>query len=69
MEAIRNKYAEIGQMPDQDNIVNIALSYDWSWQKTGHSSHVGVGIVVDLLTGLPIDYEVLCNFRHQSPKR
>ncbi len=68
MEAKRNRYAEIGQMPDQDNIVNIAVSYDGSWQKRGHSSHIGVGIVIDLLTGLPIDYEVLCNFCHQCLK-
>ena len=36
--------------------------HDGSWQKRGHSSHNGIGILIDLITGLPIDYEVLSNF-------
>ena len=28
--------------------------------KRGHSSHNGAGAVIDLLTGLPMDSEVLC---------
>lgn len=68
VEKIREKYAEIGVLPDKDNVLDIAVSYDGSWQRRGHSSHNGLGVVIDLLTGLPIDFEVLCNFCHQCLK-
>ena len=38
------------------------MSYDGAWQRRGFSSHNGVGSVIDLLTGLPVDFEVLSNF-------
>ena len=38
---------------------------DGSCHKSGHSSHTGIGVVIDLLTGLPIDYEILSNFCQQ----
>ena len=58
-------------MPDKDGILDIAVSYDGTWQRRGgggHSSHNGAGAVIDLLTGLPLDYEVLCNCCHQCLK-
>ena len=61
-KAIRDAYADVVVLPDQDGVLNIAVSYDGSWQKRGHSSHNEVGCVIDLLTGLPIDYVVLSNF-------
>ncbi len=61
-EAIVKSYAEMGVTPDDDGVLEIGVSYDGSWQKRGHSSHNGIGIVIDLITGLPIDYEVLSNF-------
>ena len=68
VEIIRQKHAELGELPDKNNILDIAVSYDGTWQRRGHSSHNGAGIVIDLLTGLPIDYEVVCNFCHQCFK-
>ena len=71
VEVIKDKYKKIGTLPDCNGIVDIAVSYDGSWQRRGgggHSSHNGVGAVIDVLTGLPIDYEVLCNFCHQCLK-
>lgn len=41
---------------------NIAVSYDGSWMTRGHSSHIGVGTVIELFTGLCLDYVVLSNF-------
>ena len=61
-EAIVAAYNEVGIIPDSDGILNIGVSYDGSWHKRGHSSHTGIGVVIDLLTGLPIDFEVLSNF-------
>ena len=71
VDIIRSKYAEIGVMPDKDGILDIAVSYDGTWQRRGggvHSSHNGAGAVIDLLTGLPLDYEILCNCCHQCLK-
>ena len=49
-------------LPDANGVLDVAVSFDGAWQRRGHSSHNGVASVIDLITGLPIDYEVLCNF-------
>ena len=61
-EAIVSAYNEIGEHPDENGILNIAVSFDGSWQKRGFTSHNGIAVVIDLPTGLPIDFEVLSNF-------
>ncbi|GFW92280.1 uncharacterized protein TNCV_3541661 [Trichonephila clavipes] len=38
------------------------VSYDGTWQKRGHSSLCGIGIVIDILTELIIDYEILSKY-------
>ncbi|GFT76875.1 uncharacterized protein TNCV_4931661 [Trichonephila clavipes] len=40
-------------------IIDIGVSYDGSWLTRGHTSNIGVGCVIDLLTGFVIDYEVM----------
>ena len=62
---VRQKYAEAGVLPDSDGILDIAVSFDGSWQRRGHSSHNGIATVIDLLTGLPLDFEALSNFCHK----
>lgn len=52
---VRNAY---GDFKDND-IVNISVSFDGTWLTRGHSSQIGVGCVIDLLTGYVVDYEVL----------
>ena len=44
-----------------DNIIPIVVSYDGTWHKRGHSSHYGVGVVIELHTGLVIDTHVVSN--------
>ena len=61
-ESIVTAYKEIDEHPDENGILTIAVSFDGSWQKRGFTSHNGIGAVIDLLTGLPIDFEVLSNF-------
>ena len=68
VEKIRERYGELGIVPDKDYVLDIAVSYDGSWHRRGHSSHNGLGVVIDLLTGLPIDFQVLSNFCHQCCK-
>ena len=38
------------------------MSFDGAWHKRGFSSHIGVASVIDLLTGLSNDHEVLSKF-------
>ncbi|GFW35785.1 uncharacterized protein TNCV_727201 [Trichonephila clavipes] len=45
-----------------NGVIDITVSYDGTWQKWGHSSLYGIGIVIDILTGLIIDYEILSKY-------
>lgn len=56
--SVRETYVEL----NLDNPGNIAVSYDGSWMTRGHSSHIGVGTVIELISGLVLDYVVLSNF-------
>ena len=62
LKAIQSAYKDPGELPDENGILDISVSFDGSWQRRGHASHNGVAAAIDLLTGLPIDYEVLSNF-------
>ena len=61
-QAIQAAYGELGICPDEEGILNIGVSYDGPWQKRGFSSHNGMASVIDLVTGLPVDCEVMSNF-------
>ena len=62
-EEVRNKNREQGKEKNSDDdVVDIAVSYDGSWHKRGHTSLYGIGCVIDLLTGYVLDYEVLSKF-------
>ena len=60
--AIRSAYQDIGIHPDENGNLDIAVSFDGSWQKRGFKSHNGMASVIDLLTGFIIDFEVLSNY-------
>ncbi|GFY20549.1 uncharacterized protein TNCV_211811 [Trichonephila clavipes] len=45
-----------------NGVIDITVSYDGAWQKRGHWSLYGIGIVIDILTGLIIDYEILSKY-------
>ena len=61
-ELLKEAYAAIGVNEDKDGILDVAVSFDGTWQKRGHTSHNGAACTIDLLTGLPIDIEVLSNY-------
>lgn len=42
--------------------VNIAVSYDGSWLTRGHTSFVGIGCVIDILTGYVLDAHVMSSY-------
>lgn len=48
----------------EDDIIDIAVSYDGSWLTRGFKSKIGIGCVVDLLTGLCIDWHVVSSYCH-----
>ena len=44
--------------------LSITVSFDGSWHKRGHTSMYGVAAVIDVLTGLVVDYVVLSKYCH-----
>ena len=50
----------------EDDIIDISVTYDGSWQKRGFTSLYGVGTVIDLETGLIIYYKAFSLFCHVS---
>ena len=69
-EQIRQAYADVDPelaellREDADAVINIGVSFDGTWQKRGFTSHYGIGICIDILTGLVIDFEVLSSYCH-----
>ncbi|GFV00889.1 uncharacterized protein TNCV_1387031 [Trichonephila clavipes] len=58
LDVRKNVREAYGSKNDKD-IVNIGVPYDGSWLTREHTSNIGVGCVIDLLTGFVIDYEVM----------
>ena len=65
---IRSAYATLDEDLQQQiaggetPIINIGVTYDGTWQKRGFSSLYGVGICIDIMTGLVIDYELMSKY-------
>ncbi|GFO14624.1 hypothetical protein PoB_004112900 [Plakobranchus ocellatus] len=49
---------------EENSLLDIAVSYDGSWLTRGHKSLIGIGCVIDVLTGLIIDGHVLSLYCH-----
>jgi len=49
---------------EEEDVPWIDVSFDGTWQKRGFTSHYGVGIAIDVLTGYVIDFEVLSTYCH-----
>ena len=56
--AVRRQYSKEGILPDEGGVVDVAVSFDGSWQTRGHHSNIGAGFVIDSYTGGILDYEV-----------
>ncbi|KAH7973926.1 hypothetical protein HPB49_007080 [Dermacentor silvarum] len=57
MAQIKELYRNLGTPPG-----NIDVIYDRTWLTRGHSSHVAVGCIIEMYTGLVVDHIVLSNF-------
>ena len=45
-----------------NSTIDIGVSYDGSWHRRAHTSHHGVGTIIELETGLVIDTYVMSNY-------
>lgn len=63
-KAVIEEHGRNGDSPDAAGILNVSVSYDGTWMKRGHTSLYGIGIVVDVLTGLVVDYEIVSKYCH-----
>ncbi|KAH9362336.1 hypothetical protein HPB48_017988 [Haemaphysalis longicornis] len=57
VRAVKDLYSDLGQLPN-----NIDVMFDGTWMTRGRSSHIGVGCIIEVYTGLVIDHVVLSNF-------
>ena len=48
-------YNGLGVVPDENGIINIDVSFDETWQKKGHTSHIGASAVIEVHSGFVID--------------
>ena len=69
VQAVRSFYCSMDSNLDPDSTIPIIVSYDGTWHKRGHSSHYGVGVVIELYTGLVIDTHVVSNYCAKCVKR
>ncbi|KAK3742326.1 hypothetical protein RRG08_028238 [Elysia crispata] len=53
-EHIRQYALDVGE----EDIIDISVSFDGSWLTRGHKSLIGIGCVIDVLTGLILDGHV-----------
>lgn len=60
-KAVVRKYEELGIFPDENGVLNVQVSYG-TWLTSGHSSHIGVGFVVEIYTGYVLDVEVMSTY-------
>ena len=56
---VRRVYRDIDSSIGHDNTINLTVSYDGSWMTRGHKSRYGIGCVVEVITGLVIDLQVM----------
>ena len=47
-----------------DDLCNVTVSFDGSWHKRGHTSLYGIAAVIEVNTGLILDYTVLSKYCH-----
>lgn len=59
---VEKAYGEIKNTVEMQKPLDITVSYDGSWQKRGFTSKYSVGCVIEVITGLVIDFEVISKY-------
>ncbi|GFO08762.1 hypothetical protein PoB_003526700 [Plakobranchus ocellatus] len=63
VQLVRQQHAlQNGTSLGENDPIDIAVSYDGSWLTRGHSSMIGIGCVIDVLTGYVLDFHVMSTF-------
>ena len=58
-DVVRRVYRDTDPSIGEDDTIDLIVSFDGSWMTRGHNSQYGVGCVVEVLTGLVIDLQVM----------
>ncbi|XP_041473006.1 uncharacterized protein LOC121422184 [Lytechinus variegatus] len=58
-ECLRRRAMDKDPSIKEDDFVEVAVSYDGTWHRRGHTSNHGVGVVISIDTGEVLDTEVL----------
>ncbi|GFV16866.1 uncharacterized protein TNCV_3363631 [Trichonephila clavipes] len=61
-QAAREAHVKVDASLKNQEIIDVSVSYDGTWQKRGHTSNLGLGIIIDILSGLVLDFEVLSKY-------
>ena len=58
-DVVRRVYRDTDPSIGEDDTIDLIVSFDGSWMTRGHNSQYGIGCVVEVLTGLVIDLQVM----------
>ena len=61
-ELIRQAYIEADPSLKDQDVIDIGVVCDGTWQKRGYTSHYNVTVISDILTGYILDYQVMSNY-------
>ena len=61
-QRLRQSVAEEGEQPDEEGILDVAVSFDGSWMKRGFTSKYGVVCVISAVTGEVLDFHFMSKF-------
>lgn len=54
------RIANVATNPSQSsNIIDVTVSYVWTWHKRGHTSVYRIGVLIDVVTYLVMFFEIL----------
>lgn len=67
-KTVREQHELLDTSLQGEEIIDIGVSFDGTWHKRGHSSLYCIGCIIDILTGLVIDFTVISKYCHQCTK-
>ena len=63
-ETVRCVHRELDPSIDTSDFIDLTVSFDGSWMTRGHKSLYGIGCVVEVVTGLVIDFAIVSLYCH-----
>ena len=63
-ETVRSVHRELDPSIDTSDVIDLTVSFDGSWMTRGHKSLYGIGCVVEVVTGLVIDFAIVSLYCH-----